>query len=123
MSAEGSRSWQDHLVRAPLWRPGFLTVRGYDTARAETHTMKEGSIPSSGPSTRIVLGTNQARDDGEESRNVWGFTDTRYQIAEDGQVEITGTRYSSSGQKLPSLLPWIAGLMEVDIPTEQRALC
>jgi alkyldihydroxyacetonephosphate synthase len=53
--------------------------------------------------------------DGEESLDAWGFQDTRFQAYNDSVVEVTGSRYPLSGQKLPSLLPWFNKLMEVEI--------
>jgi alkyldihydroxyacetonephosphate synthase len=73
------------------------------------------SIPS-----RIIPDPNQTYDDGDESPHVWGFTDTKYQITQDGSVEITGSRYPTSGQKLDGLLPWFEKLMNVKFPREQR---
>jgi alkyldihydroxyacetonephosphate synthase len=81
-----------------------------------TTRLSEGGLHDS----RIVPDCDQALDDGGENENVWGFTDTRYQVTDDGHVEITGDRYPSSGQKLPSLLPWITNLMKVDFPREQE---
>lgn len=69
---------------------------------------------------RIVLEENQNYNDGEESQNIWGFSDTAYQATKDGDVEITGKRYATSGQRLPNLLPWISNLMEVQIPKVQQ---
>ncbi|HKX12515.1 MAG TPA: FAD-binding oxidoreductase [bacterium] len=51
----------------------------------------------------------------EESLDVWGFRDTAFQIKGNGSVELTGSRYSLSGQELPSLLPWVSEVMEVPI--------
>lgn len=56
-------------------------------------------------SRKVIEQSTQDHDDGEESLDVWGFHDTRFQTDEDGIVEVTGSRYPLSGQKLPSLLP------------------
>lgn len=82
-------------------------------------TSKSRGDTASFPSSRIVP-INHQNQDGEESCNIWGFADTSYQITDDGQVEITGKRYASSGQKLPSLLPWITGIMHIDAPKKQH---
>ena len=50
-----------------------------------------------------------------ESQHVWGFEDTRFEINARGAVEMTGTRYSLSGQELPSLLPWMEGVIGLTI--------
>ncbi|KAH8660184.1 oxidase, FAD binding protein [Xylariales sp. PMI_506] len=67
------------------------------------------------PDHKIWVTSDTFEDDGEENQNVWGFKDTRYQLTADGQVEITGTRYSSSGQVLPHLIPWISGRLNVNL--------
>lgn len=54
-------------------------------------------------------------DDGDESLDVWGFADSQFKITDDGQVQMTGKRYALSGHKLPALLPWVQGVMEVVI--------
>lgn len=51
----------------------------------------------------------------EESLDVWGFRDTAFKIKNNGSVELTGTRYSLSGQELPSLLPWVSEVMQVPV--------
>lgn len=56
-------------------------------------------------------------NDGQESIDVWGFKDTQFRTDTDGVVEVTGDRYPLSGQKLPSLLPWISNIMEVEVPS------
>ena len=80
----------------------------------------EANMSSANHKSRIILLENQDYGDGEESQNVWGFTDTEYRATKDGEVEITGKRYATSGQRLPKLLPWISDLMEVDIPRGQK---
>ncbi|KAK2591963.1 hypothetical protein QQS21_010335 [Conoideocrella luteorostrata] len=56
-----------------------------------------------------------------ESRRIWGFTDTSYRLRADGQVEITGARYPSSGHVLPDLLPWITEVMRIQPPKKQSS--
>lgn len=51
----------------------------------------------------------------EESLDVWGFRDTAFQIKGNGSVELSGRRYSLSGQELPSLLPWVSEVMQVPV--------
>lgn len=63
---------------------------------------------------------NGKGDDGEESLDVWGFTDTQFRTDSYGVVEVTGTRYPLSGKKLPSLLPWISNIMEVEVSNKSR---
>jgi alkyldihydroxyacetonephosphate synthase len=67
------------------------------------------------PAQKIVPAPPRASPQDEESLEVWGFKDTRFQIDPSGTVELTGNRYELSGQKLPSLLPWVCEQMQVKI--------
>lgn len=53
--------------------------------------------------------------DEEESLDVWGFRDTRFDFSENGHVIIRGTRYELSGKELPRLLPWVREILEADV--------
>ncbi len=64
---------------------------------------------------RIVPGPPPSTEGDEESLDVWGFHDTRFQINPRGHVELTGKRYLFCGQELSSFLPWVEGMMEVRI--------
>jgi alkyldihydroxyacetonephosphate synthase len=52
-----------------------------------------------------------------ESLEVWGFADTRFRVNERGHVELTGGRYPLCDAELPYLLPWVRGVLglEVDV--------
>ncbi|CAG9974884.1 unnamed protein product [Clonostachys byssicola] len=69
--------------------------------------------------TRVVPKGRPVRHDGEENAHTWGFSDTQYQISKDGHLEISGTRYSTSGSKFPALLPWMENIMQMKVPREQ----
>lgn len=56
----------------------------------------------------------------EESLEVWGFRDTRFQVNERGHVELTGSRYPLSGQELPDLLPWMSQVLDVPLDPGDR---
>lgn len=60
-------------------------------------------------------------DDGAscESRDTWGFDDTRFQMHPGGSVSLTGRRYALCGQALPALVPWFRNIMEIDAPLEE----
>ena len=77
-----------------------------------------GSLMSEGASKRIIPGPPPVDDKHEESLDVWGFRDTIFRINSRGNVELTGTRYNFSGVEMPNLLPWISGVMDVDIRPE-----
>ncbi|MDP6932659.1 MAG: FAD-binding protein, partial [Myxococcota bacterium] len=68
---------------------------------------------------RIVPGPAPTTATEEESLDVWGFSDTRFQVNDNGNVELTGTRYPLSGYELPKLLPWIEGVMQVKVDTRE----
>jgi alkyldihydroxyacetonephosphate synthase len=53
--------------------------------------------------------------DESESFENWGFADTRFAINHKGNVTIEGNRYELSGQELPRLLPWISGVLGIEI--------
>lgn len=53
--------------------------------------------------------------DETESFENWGFADTKFAINKRGNVMIEGNRYELSGQELPRLLPWISGVLGIEI--------
>ena len=88
--------------------------KGKDKSPATT-----ASPLSEGASERIIPGAPPAQDQEKESLDVWGFRDTVFRINSRGNVELTGERYNFSGIEMPALLPWISGIMDVDIRPEQ----
>jgi alkyldihydroxyacetonephosphate synthase len=50
-----------------------------------------------------------------EAEAVWGFADTAFEVNAAGRVALTGTRYALSGHELPSLLPWMADTLGVEL--------
>jgi alkyldihydroxyacetonephosphate synthase len=53
-------------------------------------------------------------DDGALADDAWGFRDTQFQMLPNGHVVLTGTRYALSGIELPTLVPWVGDVMQVD---------
>ncbi|MBW2267482.1 MAG: FAD-binding oxidoreductase [Deltaproteobacteria bacterium] len=53
---------------------------------------------------------------GAESLDVWGFTDSGFEVNDDGDVTFTGSRYPISGQVLADFLPWARET--IDAPLE-----
>ncbi len=51
----------------------------------------------------------------EESLDVWGFKDTSFHINERNHVILSGSRYSLSGEELPTLLPWVQDILKINI--------
>lgn len=76
------------------------------------------TLGSSKQESKIYPPKKDRNDEDKERLDVWGFSDTQFQTDSDGVVEVTGDRYPLSGQKLPSLLPWISDLMEVEVPRD-----
>ncbi len=67
----------------------------------------------------IVPGEPPKHGDESVSRSTWGFDDSRFEVREDGIVVFTGDRYALSGSELPDLMPWMAGVIELDLdPTD-----
>jgi alkyldihydroxyacetonephosphate synthase len=67
-------------------------------------------------SSRILFTGAVQGAQGEESIDVWGFTDTRFDVDAQGVVTLTGKRYALSGNRLPYLLPWVERTMGISIP-------
>jgi len=88
--------------------------KGKDNSPAPTATLM-----SEEESERIIPGAPPAQDLEKESLDVWGFRDTVFRINSRGNVELTGERYNFSGIEMPALLPWISGIMDVDIRPEE----
>ena len=83
-------------------------------------------LTGAGPST---LGTGNTRfvpppphigKDEEESDSTWGFADTRFEARPDSTVVLSGKRYTLSGEVLPTLMPWVRGVMSSDIRADDR---
>jgi alkyldihydroxyacetonephosphate synthase len=53
-------------------------------------------------------------DDAELAPDAWGFRDTAFSMLPNGNVVLSGDRYALSGIELPSLVPWVGDVMEVD---------
>ena len=78
------------------------------------------AVPRDG-NTRFVPEPVAITRDETESLDMWGFADTAFEAKPTGDVYLTGTRYELSNQRLPTLLPWVQGVMGVEIdPTDIR---
>ncbi|MEO7522408.1 MAG: FAD-dependent oxidoreductase, partial [Gemmatimonas sp.] len=64
--------------------------------------------------TRIVPAPLPVEDDAMLAPAAWGFRDTSFKRQSNGSVTLSGDRYELSGLELPSLLPWMSGVMEMD---------
>ncbi|MFW6252875.1 MAG: FAD-binding oxidoreductase [bacterium] len=58
--------------------------------------------------------------DGAPSPDGWGFADSGFAITDDGKVTMTGSRYPLSGKVLPHLIPWISGILGIDVDPFDR---
>ncbi len=75
----------------------------------------QASTPPRAGQTRFVPEPLAIAADETESPDMWGFADTAFEAKPNGDVYLTGTRYELSNQRLPSLLPWVQGVMGVTI--------
>jgi alkyldihydroxyacetonephosphate synthase len=64
---------------------------------------------------RIVPDPPEPRPGEVESLDVWGFTDSGFEIDAQGQVTFRGRRYPISGKRIPGLLPWAEGILGVPL--------
>ena len=63
---------------------------------------------------RIVPAALPVEDDAQLAHDAWGYRDTSFKLLDNGSVTLTGKRYALSGLELPSLLPWVSGVMSVN---------
>ncbi|MEO7360941.1 MAG: FAD-binding oxidoreductase [Gemmatimonadaceae bacterium] len=63
---------------------------------------------------RIVPTALPVEDDAQLAHDAWGYRDTSFKLLDNGSVTLTGKRYALSGLELPSLLPWVSGVMSVN---------
>lgn len=87
---------------------------------SQTRKLKDGLRPHEvgtprGGDTRFVPEPVTVTSDETESQDTWGFADTQFEAQASGDVVLTGTRYELSNQRLPTLLPWVQGVMGVTI--------
>jgi len=72
------------------------------------------------PATRIVPEPPAPRAPGEESLDVWGFSDSGFEVNARGEVAFRGRRYAISGKRIPSLLPWAEGILGLRLDPADR---
>lgn len=78
-----------------------------------------GAVPTG--DTRVVPGpASPPAGDETEATDGWGFKDTRFVVKPSGDVTLTGRRYGLSGVDLPTLLPWLAGILEAPLAYANR---
>ncbi len=75
----------------------------------ETHLMIDAE------SSRIIPPLPAPDDDHTISPDVWGFRDTGFTILPNGNVTLTGSRYTLSGSELPDLIPWVKRQLGIDL--------
>ena len=73
-------------------------------------------------STRRTLDERLTADDGTESLAVWGFDDSHFELLADHSVVMNGRRYDMSQQRMPALVPWIEGLMDIRLDAADRCV-
>lgn len=75
--------------------------------------LKPGSPP-----VRILPPPPMLGADEIESFDEWGFQDSGFSINERGHATFTGERYTLSGLELPSLVPWVCDMMQIEVKRE-----
>ena len=66
-------------------------------------------------SDRIVPQPPLLQPEDEESKSVWGFSDTAFHIHDDTVVKLSGNRYDLAGKELPELLGWVQDTIHADV--------
>jgi alkyldihydroxyacetonephosphate synthase len=64
---------------------------------------------------RIVPGDPPTDGDEAVSLSSWGFEDSRFEARADATVTLTGDRYELSGAELPDILPWVEGVIGIEL--------
>lgn len=64
---------------------------------------------------RIIPPPPVTGEDEVESLQVWGFEDSGFSINERGHATFGGSKYNLSGLEMPTLVPWICEMMQVEI--------
>lgn len=97
-----------------------MITGGLRSRRRKTKNRVNGSERfKGGTSQHVTIATAPTSKREGESLDVWGFSDTHFEIDKDANVILTGARYPLCGQKLPYLLPWIEKTFEVKIPLQE----
>ena len=76
--------------------------------------MKSTKTPLITPDKPYTPGPDEA-----ESSDVWGFSDTHFDISANGHVMIRGSRYELSGKELPRFLPWVREVLSSNVDVRE----
>ncbi len=115
---------RDHGIPSPLWSLGHVSHKVLGRWRPRTprnrfviHPLNQRSEPVNHlpPGERIVPGPPPSPADESERLDAWGFRDSGFTMLPNGSVQMSGSRYPLSGAELPDLVPWIKGVLEVDL--------
>lgn len=79
-----------------------------------------GSSPQGAADPRFVPPPLPEPKDEDESDATWGFADTRFEARADSSVVLTGGRYLLCGEPLPGLMPWIRGVMQLELRPDDK---
>ena len=66
-------------------------------------------------SNRIIPEPRATQSADEESKSVWGFSDTAFRIHDNDVVILSGNRYELAGKELPDLLGWVQDTIHPDV--------
>lgn len=73
-------------------------------------------IQSADQAYRIYPPAPVLKADEIESLVEWGYEDSGFTINERGHATFTGERYGLSGIEMPTLVPWVSNMMQIEIP-------
>jgi alkyldihydroxyacetonephosphate synthase len=88
-------------------------VTGKAATKDESNKWGPGGDP-----TRIFPPAPMMKADEVESLDVWGFNDSGFTINDRGHATFTGKKYGLSGVEMPSLVPWISDMLQVEIRSD-----
>jgi alkyldihydroxyacetonephosphate synthase len=73
---------------------------------------------------KIVPGALPTPTGEDENLRTWGFKDTAFHMAANGDVTLSGSHYLLAGQTLPALVPWVQDVMQLtfDVNKTHREL-
>lgn len=74
-----------------------------------------GSSNGHSPGNHRIVPTFGEVDTAVESDEVWGFTDSFFEITGTDSVILRGGRYPLSGQEIPNLIPWMRTVMDLPL--------
>jgi alkyldihydroxyacetonephosphate synthase len=82
--------------------------------------MRSAHADSSLDAPRILPEPPAPLAPGSESLEVWGYTDSGFEVNAAGKVQFRGARYAISGKLIPNLLSWAEGILGASLDPFDR---